>query len=248
MYYRRTRRLDTPLVTDIRVAPEPAPEDVATGLQGWIKAEDDLHSGLWPTQPEMRLWYKLQTTDMVKFKRQEAYETQDIITELDVVYGDDAPFFGFQRAEGGKVVEAKDGKWESVGIAYKRGNPGRSHWSAVHVADLRPVPPKAEVPTLHPDGTLKILQSGYPGILVHGTPANLTQLLISTILLERVPVVTPTRCLVPVISIRRLGWLKHWMRRSQILLYVTERLKVCIWLMMGKGLLWRPAQWSKDVL
>jgi len=50
----------------------------------------------------------------------------DIITELDVLYGDDEPFFGFRRIEGGKILEAKEGKWESVDITYRKGNPGES--------------------------------------------------------------------------------------------------------------------------
>ena len=114
----------------MRVAPEPPPDDVAAELEGWTKAAGDLHSGLWPNQPEMRLWYKTQdqawdgwTQRQAEHARQEILD-EDIITELDVVYGDDDPWFGFERVRGGKVVDGKEGKWESVDIAFRRGNTG----------------------------------------------------------------------------------------------------------------------------
>ena len=129
MYYRRTRRLDVPLITDLRVLPEPLPEGAESGLEGWIKASGDLHSGTWPTQPEKRLWYKLKDQDWGDWKRKRQSEVDygyaDIITELDVVYGDDDPFFGFERVQGGRVTDAKAGKWESVDLAFRRGNPGK---------------------------------------------------------------------------------------------------------------------------
>lgn len=48
----------------------------------------------------------------------------NIITELDIVYGDDEPFFGFERVQGGRVLEAKEKKWESVDLAFRRGSYG----------------------------------------------------------------------------------------------------------------------------
>jgi hypothetical protein len=105
VYYRRTRRLDVPLITDLRVIPEPVPD------------------GIWPAQPVMRLWYKL--SDQSARKRQGIAEDDQIITELDIVYGDSEPFFGFQRVQGGKVLDEKAGKWESVDLAFRKGNPGQ---------------------------------------------------------------------------------------------------------------------------
>jgi hypothetical protein len=46
VYYRRTRRLDVPLITALRVAPEPLPDTLKTELEGWTKAAGDLQSGL----------------------------------------------------------------------------------------------------------------------------------------------------------------------------------------------------------
>jgi len=122
IYYRRTRRLDVPLITDLRVVPEPVPDTLALDLEGWTQAKGDLHDGIWPTQPVMRLWYKLSDQGV---KRQGITENDQIVTELDIVYGDSEPFFGFQRVQGGKVLDEKAGKWESVDLAYRRGNPGQ---------------------------------------------------------------------------------------------------------------------------
>jgi hypothetical protein len=160
VYYRRTRRLDVPLITDLRVVPEPVPDTLIGDLEGWIQAKGDLHDGIWPKQPVMRLWYKLDHSDGTE-KRQGMVGTEEgIITELDIVYGDAEPFFGFQRVQGGKILDEKPGKWESVDLAYRRGNPGKLLCiltSRGH--QLMPVPPKAEVPKFHDDGTFKIMQS-----------------------------------------------------------------------------------------
>lgn len=86
----------------------------------------------------MRLWYKLQDQDFrskrtdLEDKQSMSYDIGQIITELDIVYGDNEPFYGFQRVEGGKVLEAKEGKWESVDIAFRRGNPGELVYSTMN--------------------------------------------------------------------------------------------------------------------
>jgi len=41
-----------------------------------------------------------------------------------VVYGDDEPFYGFERVQGGVITEAKEDRWQSVDLAFRRGNPG----------------------------------------------------------------------------------------------------------------------------
>ena len=73
----------------------------------------------------MRLWYKLEDQDWDWWKRQDeiSYDYGESITELDVIYGDDEPFFGFQRIQGGVVTEAKQDRWQSVDLAYRTGNP-----------------------------------------------------------------------------------------------------------------------------
>jgi hypothetical protein len=118
--------------------PEPAPSTLTEDLTGWMKASGNLVSGVWPNQDAKRLWYKLKDQDdewdwwakrnesitqkVVERQEDVSWEYGETITEVDVIYGDDEPFLGFERVEGGKVVEAKEGKWESVGLAYKRGS------------------------------------------------------------------------------------------------------------------------------
>lgn len=129
VYYRRTRRLDVPLITQLRTAPHPLPDTLKSDLDGWTMAEGDLRSGLWPSQDELRLYYKTRKQSGHLGPRQ-AVLGDDIITELDVVFGDDEPFYGFERVQGEKIVEAKEGKWESVALAYRRGNYGTSAWES----------------------------------------------------------------------------------------------------------------------
>jgi len=87
----------------------------------------DLHSGIWPSQKELRLWYKLKNQDWWNRKEERqgeiSFDYGETITELDVIYGGDEPFFGFERVEGGLVTEAKEDRWESVDLAFRRGNP-----------------------------------------------------------------------------------------------------------------------------
>lgn len=143
LYYRRTHRLDAPVITDLRIAPYPVPTDLAAELEGWVTAKGDLRSGVWPQQDSLRLYYKLSGTpigmDDRKRQRQE-----DAITELDVVFGDDNPFYGFERVVGGPVVAAEGDRWETVDVAYKRGTYET---------------PKAPKPVFHEDGSFKIMQS-----------------------------------------------------------------------------------------
>lgn len=171
LYYRRTRRLDAKLITDIQVLSHPPENEDQMYEDGWILAPGDLHSGVWPKQAEMRLWYKLgrQSWDdwKMKNKRQEedddstmdeeaenselessgdqdqgsssngevqeidegsktTWSYGDFINEIDVTYGDDDPFFSFERVPGGPVLKEEKGKWETVDITLRRGNPSES--------------------------------------------------------------------------------------------------------------------------
>lgn len=83
-----------------------------------------MHSGVWPSQPDLRLYYRTRTQGRTPLRQEE--NAEEFITELDVVFGDDEPFFGFERVQGGKVLEGKEGKWESVDLAYRRGNTRKS--------------------------------------------------------------------------------------------------------------------------
>ena len=142
VWYRRTRRLDASLITDIRMLPESISTTLSDELQidGWIKAEGNLHSGVWPSQAEMRLWYTKQDATS---RRRASVNDSSVITEIDVLYGDGPAFFGFERVPGGKIMDEKAGQWESVDLTVRRGSqPSR----------------RTQAPHFHPDGSLKIMQ------------------------------------------------------------------------------------------
>ncbi|WVQ75858.1 hypothetical protein IAR50_005491 [Cryptococcus sp. DSM 104548] len=189
VYYRRTRRLDTKLITDVRILEHPpsAEDQVTLDSEEWVLADGDLHNGVWPSQNEMRIWYKLKDQSWSDWKRNQGRQDDtesedkedtdqsseedtppvsedegsstsgqveeigdkidwsygDFINEIDIVYGDDDPFFAFQRVTGGPVMQAEKGRWDTVDIAVRRGNP---------------VAPRAIVPTFHSDGSFKIMQ------------------------------------------------------------------------------------------
>ena len=50
---------------------------------------------------------------------------EGIITELDVLYGDGQPWFGFERVLNGPVISAQGKRWETVDVVVRRGNPGQ---------------------------------------------------------------------------------------------------------------------------
>ncbi|KAJ6610238.1 Metallo-dependent phosphatase-like protein [Mycena sp. CBHHK59/15] len=133
IYYRRTRRQDVNLITDIKLYPEsesPLPTD------SWKKAPLSLRSGVMGVPP-LYLWYRVGKTsgDMT------AEERQNIVTELDVLYGDDIPWYGFEKLEPATMLHRRSE--ESTWLTMRRG--------------VKP-PPRA--PPLHfsRSGRFKILQ------------------------------------------------------------------------------------------
>lgn len=115
MYYRRTRRLDVPIITDIRILPEK--ETPSPFSASWYKISKPVS----PRGEKLYLWY---------FKNQTMSEmsTEDrknkLITEIDVTYGDDRPWYGFEKLE--RPVAPKD-KYESVWLTIRRGVKRASH-------------------------------------------------------------------------------------------------------------------------
>lgn len=112
VYYRRTRRLDIPIITDIRILPEK--ETPSPFGPGWYKVSKPVS----PRGPKLFLWYyKNQTlSDMSAAQRQ-----NDLITEIDVTYGDDQPWYGFERLER-PIAEGNEGKkLESVWLTVRKG-------------------------------------------------------------------------------------------------------------------------------
>ncbi|TFK71339.1 Metallo-dependent phosphatase [Pluteus cervinus] len=133
LYYRRTRRQDINLITDLRLLPEKeSPEPISD----WKKVDMSLRSGILGSPP-LFLWYKTGKTagDMTP------EEKANIITELDLLYGEDDPWYGFEKMTPATMPE--HGKVQATWLTFRRGVK---------------VPPRA--PPLHfsHSGKFKILQ------------------------------------------------------------------------------------------
>lgn len=110
IYYRRTRRQDVNLVTDLKLLPsgeEPSPRD------NWYQVKTSLRKGVFGTPP-LFMWYQL--GKMVGEMTKE--EKANVITELDVLYGDDVPWYEFERLE--PPTLAKKEPVEATWITYRR--------------------------------------------------------------------------------------------------------------------------------
>ncbi|GJE90394.1 metallo-dependent phosphatase [Phanerochaete sordida] len=134
VWYRRTRRLDIPLITDIRVLPEH--ETPSPFAPTWYKVSMPIS----PRGQKLFLWYNKNKTlsEMSQEERQ-----NNLITELDVTFGDDAPWYGFEKLE--RPVGAKDSakKLEDVWLTIRRG--------------VKP-PPRAGPLHFSHDGKFKVMQ------------------------------------------------------------------------------------------
>ncbi|KAF8266128.1 Metallo-dependent phosphatase-like protein [Lactarius quietus] len=119
LYYRRTRRRDVTLISDIQLL---SADDTPSGNGNWTKAALSLRDGV-------------TLADMSEDER------QSLITELDVIYGDGDPWYGFEKLT--PPTMQKSAKIESVSITIRHG--------------VKPPPP---APPLHfsRDGRFKIMQ------------------------------------------------------------------------------------------
>jgi hypothetical protein len=151
MYYRRTRRRDVALISDIQLLPADA---TPSGDGNWTKAALSLRDGV-VRAPPLFLWYRKDKTlaDMSDDER------QSLITELDVIYGDGDPWYGFEKLT--PPTTEKSANRESVSISIRRGVK-RALCSLQELPSLTSffflAPPPA--PPLHfsRDGHFKIMQ------------------------------------------------------------------------------------------
>ena len=98
------------MVTDIRVLPEkqtPSPFD-----GNWVRVSNSVS----PRGQKLYLWYYRGKTlsEMTAAERR-----NDLITEIDVTYGDNRPWYGFEKLE--PPVAPKEGKSESVWLTVRKG-------------------------------------------------------------------------------------------------------------------------------
>ncbi|KAI9064007.1 Metallo-dependent phosphatase [Trametes sanguinea] len=132
VYYRRTRRHDVPLVTELKVLPDK--ETPSPFSDAWHRVAHPVN----PSGQKRYLWYKIDKTwrDMTDAERR-----NDMVTEIDVLFGSDDPWYGFERVDQATFDGA--GRVEPVWLTYRKG--------------IKP-PPRA--PPLHfsRDGKFKIMQ------------------------------------------------------------------------------------------
>ncbi|KZT52988.1 Metallo-dependent phosphatase [Calocera cornea HHB12733] len=129
LYYRRTRRLDVPLITDLALLPaETFPNVSLTGDATWHRVETDTRNGVYPGQAALFLWYELGGE-------------KEIITELDIIRGEGPAWYGFEKLS--PAIIPRSNKFDSVWLTYRRGVK---------------TPPKAPPLHFHDDGTFTILQ------------------------------------------------------------------------------------------
>ncbi|KAJ7155461.1 Metallo-dependent phosphatase-like protein [Mycena crocata] len=133
IYYRRTRRQDVNLITDIKLYAEkesPSPSD------SWKKVPLSLRAGV-SGVPPLYLWYRVGKTsgDMTPIER------SNIVTELDILFGDDIPWYGFEKLEPATMLHR--GQIESTWLTMRRGVK---------------LPPRASPLHFSRDGRFKILQ------------------------------------------------------------------------------------------
>lgn len=116
IYYRRTRRQDINLITDIRLLPE---REELDHQEGWRKVALSLRTGIYKAPP-LFLWYRIGKTAA----EMTAEERAQLITELDILYGEDVPWYGFEKVEPATMPQR--GKVEATWLTYRRGVKGRS--------------------------------------------------------------------------------------------------------------------------
>ncbi|KAI0342973.1 Metallo-dependent phosphatase [Trametopsis cervina] len=133
IYYRRTRRLDVPLVTNIQILPEHStPSPFSTS---WVKVSHHVSA----RGPKLYLWYQLGKTLGEMAKEEKA----NLVTEVDITYGDDVPWYGFERLEPAAAQKDAGKKLEAVWVTIRRG--------------VKP-PPKAGPLHFSHEGNFKIMQ------------------------------------------------------------------------------------------
>jgi len=152
LYYRRTRRRDVPLISDIQLL---SSDVTPSGGGNWVKASLSLRDGV-VRAPPLFLWYRKDKTlqDMSNDER------QSLMTELDVLYGDGEPWYGFERLS--PPTTEKSARSETVSVTLRRGVKCalfRFQYALGSTLLIQPsVPPRA--PPLHfsRDGRFKIMQ------------------------------------------------------------------------------------------
>lgn len=113
LYYRRTRRLDVPLITELRILPED--EKPTTMSEHWTRTTLSVRDGVRGLSPAY-LWYRTGQTLRAQTAKG---PKEELITELDVLYGEDRAWYGFEKLE--PPVKEEKGRIDAVWITYRKG-------------------------------------------------------------------------------------------------------------------------------
>ncbi|KII85910.1 hypothetical protein PLICRDRAFT_115182 [Plicaturopsis crispa FD-325 SS-3] len=137
LFYRRTRRLDVPLIVELRLLQDG--QVPTTMSDAWHKVSRSIRDGV-PGAKPLFLWYRTGET-----QREATVKgpTEEYITELDILRGADRPWYGFDKLSPPLREEDASKKRDAEWLTYRRG--------------VQP-PPKA--PPLHfsHDGKFRIMQ------------------------------------------------------------------------------------------
>ena len=87
--------------------------------EGWHKVNVSLRSGVRGISP-LFLWYKIGKTA----SEMSASEKANIITELDILYGQDLPWYGFEKLN--PPTLPANSKFDATWLTYRRGVKGMS--------------------------------------------------------------------------------------------------------------------------
>lgn len=114
IYYRRTRRLDVPLITELKLLPEG--EEPQSMSSVWHRVPRSTRTGAMGLAPQF-LWYKAEKTaqEMTEVERK-----NDLVTEIDVMFGEDIPWYGFQKLSPPTTPEVVN-KRQSAYITFRLG-------------------------------------------------------------------------------------------------------------------------------
>lgn len=105
--------MDIPLITGIQLLPE---GQVPPSTETWTKVTRSIRDGV-SRAPPLFLWYRTSKTGR-ELTIQEKQD--DLITELDVLYGSDRPWYGFEKIEPSVTIE-QSSRIESEWLTYRTG-------------------------------------------------------------------------------------------------------------------------------
>lgn len=93
----------------------PPDEEPSPRTDDWFKVKHSIRDGVMRAEP-LYLWYKAGKS----LNEMSSEERQHMITEIDVLFGEDRPWYGFEKVEP-PVTPEKERILESVYVTYRRG-------------------------------------------------------------------------------------------------------------------------------